>query len=261
MTGLTRLLFLSSVFIASLAPVQAQMGDGRDPAGSVQKPPRAEWVRPAPVLSPQEALQTFSLPPGFRIEIVATEPMIHEPVALDFDPDGRLWVVEMRSYMPDVDGKGENQPINRVVVLEDTDKDGRMDKSTVFMDGLGMVRTVKVLKGGVLIGDPPNLWYARDTNGDGKADEKAAIATDCSARERNPEEGANALIWGLDNWISGSSYGKRFRLQDGKWISAPAVVRGQWGQSMDDFGRLFTNSNEDYIRADLISNHYPARNP
>src|ERR1043166_3887095 len=98
----------------------------------------------------------------------------------------------MRVYMRDVDGKGENQPINRVVVLEDTDKDGRMDKSTVYLDGLGLVRTVKVLQHGVLIGDPPNLWYTRDTDGDGKADEKTAIATDFSAQERNPEEGGNA---------------------------------------------------------------------
>ena len=256
-----RVLLFAAIPLLCTGPLLAQMGDGRDAAGSVQKPPKAEWVRPAPVLSPQEALKTFTLPPGFRIEIVATEPLIHEPVALDFDPDGRIWVAEMRSYMPDVDGKGENQRINRIVVLEDTDKDGRMDKSTVYMEGLGLVRTVKVLRDGVLIGDPPNLWYTRDTNGDGKADEKIAIATDFSAAERNPEEGGNALIWGLDNWIGGSSYGRRFRLQNGQWSNVPVAVRGQWGQSMDDYGRMFTNSNEDYFRADLVSAHYPARNP
>ncbi len=249
-----------AVAIASL-PLRAQMGDSRDTAGQVQKPPPAAWNIPAPVLTPQESLKTFSLPPGFRIEIVASEPLIHEPVALDFDPDGRIWVVEMRSYMPDADGTGESQPINRVVVLEDTNHDGRMDKSTVYMEGLGLVRTVKVLKNGVLIGEPPHLWYTQDTDGDGKADRKVEVANDFSAAERNPEEGANALIWGLDNWIGGSSYGRRLRLEDGKWISAPALVRGQWGQSMDDYGRMFTNSNEDYFRSDLISNHYPARNP
>jgi glucose/arabinose dehydrogenase/mono/diheme cytochrome c family protein len=261
MNAAQRLLLVASALACSALRVAAQMGDTRDKPGSVQKPPPPEWNLPAPRLSPEESLKTFRLPPGFRIEIVAAEPLIHEPVALDFDADGRLWVAEMRSYMPDVDGKGENQRINRVVVLEDTDKDGRMDKSTVYLDGLGFVRTVKVLRHGVLIGDPPNLWFTRDTNGDGRADEKTAIATDFSAAERNPEEGGNALIWGLDNWISGSSYGRRFRLQDGKWIDAPVAVRGQWGQSMDDYGRLYTNSNEDYFRADLISNHYPARNP
>jgi len=257
----TRLLLAAGWSALMASPLAAQMGDARDAAGAVQKPPPAKWVRPAPILSPEESLGTFTLPPGFRIELVAAEPLIHEPVALDFGPDGRIWVVEMRSYMPDVDGKGENQPINRVVVLEDTNHDGRMDKSTVYLDGLGLVRTVMVLRDGVLVGDPPNLWFTRDTDGDGKADEKTAIATDFSVRERNPEEGANALIWGLDNWIGGSEYGRRWRRQNDQWISRPVVMRGQWGQGMDDYGRMFTNSNEDYIRADLISAHYPARNP
>ena len=191
------------------------MGDQRDAAGVVQKAPPAAWTPPAPVLTPQEALKTFSLPPGFRMEIVASDPLIHEPIALDFGPDGRLWVVELRSYMPDADGKGESEPINRVVVLEDTDGDGRMDKSTVYMEGLGLVRAIKVLEHGLLNGEPPNLWYTRDTNGDGKADEKTAIATDFSLKETNPEGGGNALLWGLDNWIGGSSYGRRFKLQYG----------------------------------------------
>ena len=261
MKALARPLFLSALSACCTLPLSAQMGDQRDAAGAVQKPPPAEWIRPAPVLSPQESLQTFNLPPGFRIEIVASEPLIHEPVALDFGPDGRLWVVEMHSYMPDVDGNGENQRINRVVVLEDTDHDGRMDKSTVYMDGLGLVRTVKVLKNGVLIGDPPNLWFTRDTDGDGKADEKTLLATDFSVAERNPEEGANALIWGLDNWIGGSSYSRRLRLKDGKWISTAVALRGQWGQGMDDYGRLYTNSNEDHFRVDLVPAYYQARNP
>lgn len=261
MKAVTCLVLLGAVVVLGPSRSLAQMGDGRDAPGSVQKAPPKEWIRPAPVLSPPEALETFRLPPGFRIELVAAEPLVREPVALDFDPDGRLWVVQMRSYMPDVDGKGENQRVNEVVVLEDTDKDGRMDKRTVYMDGLGLVRTVKVLRDGVLIGDPPNLWFTRDTNGDGKADEKIAIATDFSVPERNPEEGANALIWGLDNWIAGSSYGRRFRLQNGQWRDEPMVIRGQWGQTIDDYGRLFTNSNEDYFRADLVSPHYPARNP
>jgi mono/diheme cytochrome c family protein/glucose/arabinose dehydrogenase len=254
-----RIVVLGVLFFAG--PLFAQMGDTRDKAGMVQKPPPAEWVRPAPQLSPEDSLKTFTLPPGFRIELVAAEPLIHEPVALDFDPEGRLWVIEMRSYMPDVDGKGEDVPRNDVVILEDTNGDGRMDKRTVYMEGLGLARAVKVLRNGVLIGDPPNLWFTRDTDGDGKMDEKKAIATDFSVRERNPEEGANALIWGLDNWLEGSSYGRRLRFREGNWISTPVTVRGQWGQSMDDYGRLFTNSNEDYLRADLIPNYYTARNP
>lgn len=241
--------------------LSAQMGDQSDRAGAVQKPPPPEWNLPAPALTPEEALKTFRLPPGFRIEVVASEPLINDPVALDFDADGHLWVVEMRSYMPDADGRGEHARINRVVMLEDTDKDGRMDKRTVYMDGLGLVRTVKVLQHGVLVGDPPDLWFTRDTDGDGRADEKTSLAKDFSLPEMNPEGGANALLWGLDNWIVGSGYERRFRLQNGKWIHSPVANRGQWGQGMDDYGRMFTNSNSDYIRVDLVPNFYPARNP
>ncbi|MEY4939349.1 MAG: hypothetical protein RIQ93_1084, partial [Verrucomicrobiota bacterium] len=237
------------------------MGDSRDPAGFVQKPPPAEWNLPAPALTPEQALKTFRLPPGFRIEVVASEPLVHDPIALDFDAEGRLWVVEMRSYMPNVDGRGEQAPINRVLMLEDTDGDGRMDKSTVYMEGLGLVRAIKVLHGGVLIGDPPHLWFTRDTNGDGRADEKISLAQDFARPEMNPEVAANALLWGMDNWIGGALYERRLRRVDGQWVDSPAVVRGQWGQTMDDYGRMFTNSNESYARADLVPNRYPARNP
>ncbi len=261
------MLLPSSAFSAALAfalsaPLFAQLGDSSDKAGTVQPPPPAEWKVPAaPVLSPEAALKSFRLPAGFRIELVASDPLISDPVALDFDAEGRLWVLEMHSYMPDVDGRGENQPVNRVVVLEDTDHDGRMDKRTVYMDGLGLVRAIKVLEHGVLVGEPPNLWFTRDTNGDGRADEKVAIATDFSTAEANPELGANALVWGLDNWIGAAYYGRRFRLQNGKWRESPVVHRGQWGQAMDDYGRLFTTINVNYIRVDLVPAHYPARNP
>ena len=251
----------ASVVTLGAISLSAQMGDQSDRPGVVQKPPPAEWNLPAPALTPEEALKSFRLPPGFRIEVVASEPLIGDPVALDFDDDGRLWVVEMRSYMPDADGRGEHAPINQVVVLEDTDKDGRMDKRTVYMDGLGLVRAVTVLRHGVLVGDPPNLWFTRDTDGDGRADEKTSLANDFSLPEMNPEGGPNALLWGLDNWIVGSGYERRFRLQDGKWIHSPVANRGQWGQGMDDYGRMFTNSNSDYVRVDLVPGFYPARNP
>src|SRR5215203_3712544 len=83
---------------------------------------------PSPPLPVDNALKTFKLPPGFRIEPVAVEPLVEDPVAAAFDDTGRLWVVEMRGYMHDADGAGEDQPIGRVKILEDTDGDARMDK-------------------------------------------------------------------------------------------------------------------------------------
>src|SRR5207244_6664195 len=86
----------------------------------------------SPPLSPAEALKTFYMPPGYRVELVASEPLIQEPVAIDWDLQGRLWAVEMPGFMADITGSNEHDPIGRVVVLEDTDGDGKMDKRTVF---------------------------------------------------------------------------------------------------------------------------------
>src|SRR6476469_615078 len=99
-------------------------------------------IPPAPVRTPEEELKTFKLPPGFRIELVAAEPMVQEPIAVAFDPDGRIYVDELRGYMPNVEGKGELDPVGRVSVLEDTDGDGKVDKSTVFLDKLVIPRAV-----------------------------------------------------------------------------------------------------------------------
>lgn len=134
---------------------RSQIGDKLDHPGEVQKSlvPR-ELIPPSPALTPEQALKSFKLQPGFRIECVASEPMVEDPVAAAFDPDGRLWVVEMRGYMPDLDGTGEDAPVGRVVILTDTNGDGKMDKQTVFIDGLVLPRALALVDGGVLVGAP-----------------------------------------------------------------------------------------------------------
>jgi hypothetical protein len=132
-------------------------------------PPDPEKVlaalkRPSsPVLSPGEALAGFRIADGFRVELVASEPLVVDPVAMDFDDEGRLYVVEMRGFMLDIEGNGEKRPVGRVVVLEDEDGDGQMDSSRTFVDGLVSPRAIAVLPDGVLIGEPPNLIRCRDT--------------------------------------------------------------------------------------------------
>lgn len=251
--------FLTSCLLAA-APAFAQQGD-RSEIDLSQVPP--EWsVPPAPVLTPDEALEAFVLQPGFRVELVASEPLIQDPVAMDFDEDGRIWVVEMQTFMPNVDGEGEIAPGSRVVVLEDTTGDGVMDKSTPYLENLVLPRSIRLVEGGVLVGEPPNLWFTRDTNGDGRADEKTLISDNYSHREANPEHGANGLLYGLDNWIHDamSDVGS-FRMIEGEWVLRPIVKRGQWGISHDDYGRHFTNNNSHHLRVDLVPNHYYPRNP
>jgi mono/diheme cytochrome c family protein/glucose/arabinose dehydrogenase len=226
-------------------------------------PPGVQEVPPgeAPVLSPGEALETFHLPPGYRLEVVAAEPLVQDPVALDFDADGRLYVVEMRGYMPNLQGKGEDRPVGRVVVLEDTDDDGRMDRRRVYLDSLVLPRAVKVLSRGVLVAAPPYLWLTRDTDGDGRADTREVVRDDYGDPGSNPEHNANGLAWGLDNWIHNAKYGGQLRLRGGRFEHREIPALGQWGVSMDDYGRLYRNYNEDPLHVDLVSPHYAARNP
>jgi mono/diheme cytochrome c family protein/glucose/arabinose dehydrogenase len=215
----------------------------------------------SPVLAPEEALASFYVPPGYRVELVAAEPLVEDPVALDFDADGRIWVVEMRGYMPNIDADGEHEPVGRIVVLEDTSGDGRMDVRTVFMDGLVLPRALKVLERGVLIGEPPHLWLARDTTGNLQADVRHAVRSDFGDRDGNPEHLANGLMWGLDNWIHNTRYDGRLRVGEGTLEHRSTEALGQWGISMDDAGRVYRNSNSDPLFVDLVPAHYFDRNP
>ena len=133
-------------------------------------------VPPAPVRTAEEELKTFKLASGYRIELVAAEPLVQNPIFFEFDPDGRIWVVEYQGYMRDLAGSGEGDPICRVVVLEDTDADGRADKSTVFLDKLVMPRSFAFVKGGVLLQEPPKLWFCEDTDGDLRCDKRTEVA-------------------------------------------------------------------------------------
>ena len=215
----------------------------------------------APPLTPAEALRTFRLPPGYRLELIASEPLVADPVWMDMDADGRLWVVEMRGFMPDFEGTGEDAPVGQVVVLEDTDDDGRADKRTVFLGGLVQPRTVKVLEHGVLVIAPPQLILARDTNGDLKTDSREVLRSDVGVKGGNPEHSPNSLMWGLDNWLSTSEYATDLRWTRAGLESAKTLSRGQWGISMDDTGRVFRNWNDDPLRVDYLPGRALARNP
>ena len=215
---------------------------------------------PAP-LSPEEALKSFRLPPGFRIELVASEPMIEAPVAISFDEQGRLFVVEMRGYMRDMEGTTEKDPLGRIALLTDTDGDGRMDKASAFLDNLVMPRGVMAVKGGAFVAEPPNLFFCRDTKGNGIADEKILVASDFGTFGGQPEHMANTPTWAMDNRVYAAGYSTSFKLTNGAWQKGPGLGRGQWGLSQDDTGRLFYNYNSDLLRTDLLPAAAYARNP
>ena len=254
---------LPLIFVAGAS---AQIGDK---AGEAQKPiVPAEKIPPSPALAPAEALKSFKLAPGIKLELAAAEPLVQEPVAITFSPDGRMWVVEMRGYMPDLDGSGEDAPVGRIVVLTDRDGDGRYDESKVFVDQLILPRAIMLVGDGVLIGAPPELIFWRDTDGDGKADKKDVVANDYGVKVdpkrphlANPERAPNSLLWAFDNWIYSAAYTKKFRYVKGEWQTGSTMFRGQWGLSQDDLGHLYYGSNSDSLRVDVIASDYLARNP
>jgi len=241
--------------LAAMATVYAYQGSKPWPPGLQQV------SNESPVLSPQDELKTFFMPPGYHLELVASEPMIEEPILIDWDADGRLWVIEERGYMSDLPATTERQPLGRISVLEDTNNDGKMDKKTVFMDGLVLPRALKVLDHGVLIGEPPHLWLARDTNGDLKSDTKELVVDTYGQELGNIEHNANSLTWALDNWMYTSEHNGYLRLKDGKFEYQPTLARGQWGATQDDGGRIYRNTNEAALFVDLLPARYFMRNP
>ncbi len=215
-------------------------------------------VPPAPVLSAEEEMKTFKMAPGFRVELVAAEPLVHNPIFFEFDPDGRLWVIEYQGYMRDLAGTGEGDPICRVVVLEDTDGDGRMDRSTVFLDKLVMPRSFAFVKGGLLLQEPPKLWFCEDLDGDLRCDRKTEVGN--LGLAGNPQHTANGLRYGIDNWLHNADWPRKHRWRDGKLIGENTAHRGQFGVTFDETGRLFSCYENRALTADLIPAEYLMRN-
>jgi len=257
---------LVSLTLGVESPAAAQRGD-RDGHVMEQVWRRFE-VPEAPPLAPAEAMATLRVPPGFRVELVAAEPLVEDPVAVAWDERGLLYVVEMRGFMPTVDGEGEQEPVGRVVVLEDTDGDGAMNRSGVYLDGLVSPRAIAAVSGGILIGEPPHLWLCR-------SETVAGELPRCGSRERLLDYGdpdpdllehtENGLLWGLDNWIYNAKSDRRFRLHRGPEGASievdPTLFRGQWGIAQDDVGRLYYNTNSRFLIADLIPADYALANP
>ena len=238
-------------------------GYGQSSPSNRPWPAEVQKVTPdSPALAPQDALNTFYMPPGYRLELVASEPLVQDPIVMDWDTQGRLWVVEMPGFVPDLQAPEPfMEPVGKIVVLEDTNRDGKMDKRTVFADGLVLARSIKVLDAGVLVAEPPNVWLMKDTNGDLKMDRKELVTDTYGRREARVEQNANGFYWGLDNWMYTANSDVFLRFKDGKFDVRKTLSRGEWGVTQDDAGRIYRNTNESVLHADLVPTQYYMRNP
>jgi mono/diheme cytochrome c family protein len=198
---------------------------------------------PVTPLSPQQSIKKIQLPPGFQIELVASEPMVQEPVAICWDGNGRMYVAEMNTYMKDAGATGELEHTSRIKLLDDTDGNGKMDRATVFVDSLLLPRAILCV-GDQLFVQETNVQHIRsyrDTNRDGKADVQKIVFRNDVLDVRNLEHQNGALMWNMDNWIYPSRDNLRYRYKNGM-LTADTMVDnmiGQWGLTSDNYGRLF----------------------
>ncbi|MFI4859709.1 MAG: c-type cytochrome [Phycisphaerales bacterium JB063] len=250
-------LVLAGVLAATVENAKAQQGDRE---GHVMDDPPADMViPPAPVVEPDEAVATFEIAEDFELQLIASEPLVHDPVCMAWDGDGRLWVCEMRGYMPDVDGNGEDEPVGYIIILDDTDGDGIMDQRTVFLDGLVLPRTIAFAPGGILYADHEQLFFVR-INPDGTAGARQVVDPNYAAGG-SVEHKPNTMLYGLDNWYYNAKSNMRYQLRGGRWVRQRTEGRGQWGVTQDDMGRLLANDNSNFIHGELLPPHVTQRNP
>lgn len=231
-----------------------------------------------PAVEPADAINTFQIKKGFHLELAASEPNVVSPVALSFDENGRMFVVEMIDY-----SERRDEHLGRIRMLEDTDGDGRFDKATVYADNLAWPTGVICYDGGIFVANSPDIIYFKDTDGDNKADVRKVIYTGFgNTRDRlNVQALLNSFNWGMDNRIHGNTAPnggivtnvavaseKPLNLDHQNFSFDPRTLKmrvenggGQYGMSFNSRGRKFVCSNSDHIMTFMYDEKYSDRNP
>ena len=191
----------------------------------------------------------FNVPDDVQLELVTKETVVNAPVNIDFDDQGRIRVVEMTSYMPNIEGTEEETNNNRIKILSDEDGDGYFESSKIFLDDLVLPRSLLHAYGGLVYSEPPNLWHIEVDN---DLPGKKTLIDSTYAVDGNVEHKPSCLTLNMDNWIYSSGCNARYRKKNGEWIKEFTVPRGQWGMTKDNVGRLLYNNNATLLYADEV---------
>jgi putative membrane-bound dehydrogenase-like protein len=231
----------------------------------------------SPALSPQEALKRFHLNQDFRIELFASEPEVMDPVEMVFDENGKVYVAEMRDYPED---PPPGRPArSRIRLLEDTDGDGKIDRSSVFADEVLEVSGILPWKGGLIVTSAPDILFMKDTNGDGRADLREVLYT--GFPKVNPEARVTNPRLGIDNWVYVANDGQEgqitspahpgqvpirvggadFRFRPDRGLAEAASGPTQFGMTFDKWGNRFITQNTIHTRHVVVPMQYLARAP
>lgn len=234
-----------------------------------------------PPMSPAESMKVAHVREGFELQLVVAEPLVIDPVAIDWGPDGKLWVAEMADYPSGMDNNGK--PGGRIRYLEDKDGDGQYETSTVLLQDIPFPTGVMAWGKGVLITAAPEIIYAEDTDNDGTVDVRKTLFS--GFLEGNQQLRVNGLRWGLDNWVhcaSGShhpGYGadsqilshvtnqkttvgsRDFRIRPDEGLIDPQSGPSQFGRNRDAWGNWFGEQNSYPLWHYVLEDPYIRRNP
>jgi len=263
-----------AIFLVLSPTFSAELAEG---PGLTAKPKPFPTVSATP---PEHAEQTFESQHGFRMELIAHEPMVSDPVDMAYDEQGRAYVVEMRGYpFPEEKNVAPTEFLGQVRLLEDEDGDGRFDRSRVFAEGLSWPTAVACWKGGIFVAAAPDIWYFRDTTGDGKADELRKVFTGFG--RYNIQAIMNTMRWGIDNRIYGAASGngglvrtvdkvnakpvsvarRDFRFAP-ETLDLDAISGGaRFGSGFDDWGNRFLCNIRNPAQHVVVPSRYLKRNP
>ncbi|MFK2818799.1 c-type cytochrome [Flavobacteriaceae sp. LMIT009] len=198
---------------------------------------------------PFVSLERYHIEEGFELSVAASEPFIEAPVSISFDNQGRIWTVEMKGYMRNLEDTDSEMPNGTISILEDWDDDGITDHVKVFLDSLVLPRAIAHVYDGLLYAEPPNLWFV-DIENDKPVN--PVLVDSLYSDGGNVEHQPNGLMMNIDNWIYNANSNFKYQRKNGKWIKEPTTYRGQWGISKDNFGRIYYNNNSTQIVGDFV---------